>query len=92
MQTDVMANDSILTIRVPQALKRRLERRARANHRSISAQVLHDLATAVEAAPSPTAPGRFLGLYPSATVPTDADIREVRGRLWGRLTAPRRRG
>ena len=86
-----MANDTTLTIRVPQALKRRLEIRARASHRSLSAQALHDLADAVEASAAPGA-GRFLGLYPLAAVPSDADIREVRTKLWGRVTARGRRG
>jgi hypothetical protein len=92
MQTDDMANDTVVTLRMPQALKRRLERRARANHRSLSAQALHDLAEAVETAPSAPEPGRFLGLFPSATLPSDADIRVVRQRLWGRLRAGGRRG
>ena len=91
MQNDDMANDTTLTIRVPQALKRRLEIRARASHRSVSAQALHDLAGAVDASAAPGA-GRFLGLYASAALPSDTDIREVRTKLWGRVTARRRRG
>ena len=90
MQTDDVASATTLTIRVPQALKRRLEIRARASHRSVSAQALQDLADAIEASAAPGT-GRFLGLYAAAAVPSDADIRDVRTKLWGCVTARRRR-
>ena len=82
-----MPNDASVTVRIPASLKKHLEVRARAGHRSLSAQVLHDL----EAGASPAdaaRPGRFLGLYAGTPVPTDAQIREVRVRLWGRLNPP----
>ena len=81
-----MPNDVSVTVRIPAALKRRVELRARKAHRSLSAQVLHDLDAS--AAPSVAGParGRFLGLFAGTPVPTDAHIREVRTRLWGRLT------
>ena len=86
MQSEDMANDAIVTVRIPQVLKRRLEQRARRGHRSLSAQVLHDLEQAV-AGPQQVAgkPRRFVGLYAGTPVASDADILEVRTRLWGRL-------
>ena len=84
MQSDDMANDATVTVRIPAALKRRLEARARERHRSLSAQVLHDLATLAEQQPA-VARGRFMGLFAGSTLPTDAEIGEVRAKLWGRL-------
>jgi transcriptional regulator of met regulon len=83
-----MPNDVSVTVRIPASLKKRLTERAREGHRSLSAQVLHDLEAAV---PSSSAPktGRFLGLYAGTPLATDADIREVRRRLWGRLNNTR---
>lgn len=82
-----MPNDTTVTVRVPGSLKRRLEQRARANHRSLSAQVLSDLASAVDGTPAGPASGPFLGLYAGSAVPDDDDIREVRTRLWSRVSA-----
>ncbi len=82
-----MPNDASVTVRIPAALKRRVEGRAREAHRSLSAQVLHDLEASAVAAVASPARGRFLGLFAGSPVPTDAQIREVRARLWGRLTA-----
>ncbi len=80
-----MANDATVTVRIPSVLKRRLEARAREGHRSLSAQVLHDLAVLAEVQPSATPRGRFLGLFAGASLPTDAEILEVRAKLWGRF-------
>lgn len=91
MQSESMPNDAIVTVRIPAAVKRRLEQRARRGHRSLSAQVLHDLEQADVAAARREAPdkgGRFLGLYAGTPVASDDDIREVRARLWGRLARP----
>ena len=89
MQSEDMANDAIVTVRIPAALKRRLEHRARQGHRSLSAQVLHDLEHS--SAPSPQAErGRFVGLFAGTPVPTDADIRDARTKLWGRMTTRHR--
>lgn len=88
MHSEAMANDATVTVRIPAALKRRLEQRARRGHRSLSAQVLHDLeqSTMVTASQeAPSTPGRFVGLYAGTPVASDADILEVRRRLWGRL-------
>jgi hypothetical protein len=89
MHSEDMPNDAIVTVRIPAALKRRLEQRARRGHRSLSAQVLHDLersTTAVAPSDVPAGRGRFVGLYAGTPVASDADIVEVRTRLWGRLT------
>jgi hypothetical protein len=83
-----MANDAVVTVRIPAALKRRLGERARRGHRSLSAQVLHDLEQANAAAASPEVvrrPARFAGLYAGTPVASDADILEVRARLWSRF-------
>ena len=85
VQSDDMANDAVVTVRIPAPLKRRLEARARQAHRSVSAQVLHDLQAATDAADDGSRRGRFLGLYAGTQIPTDAEIRDVRARLWGRL-------
>ena len=84
-----MANDASVTVRIPASLKRRLEVRARQGHRSLSAQMLHDLERAVASAGGPQ-PGRFVGLYAGTPLPSDADFREVRARLWGTLASRRR--
>ncbi len=52
-----MPNDSALTVRIPASLKRQIEARAEASHRSVSAQVLHDLLTAAGADRPTAAPG-----------------------------------
>jgi hypothetical protein len=80
-----MANDATVTVRIPAVLKRRLEARARARHRSLSAQVLHDLTALADAQPTAAARGRFLGRFAGTPLPTDAEILEVRARLWSRL-------
>jgi hypothetical protein len=88
MQNDDMANDAVVTVRIPAALKRRLAQRARRGHRSLSAQVLRDLEHADGAAAPhevPARPARFIGLHAGTPVPSDEDILEVRARLWGRL-------
>ena len=87
-----MANDAIVTIRLPVRLKQQLKARAQRDHRSLSAQVLHDLETAAAASVIEGQPGRFLGLYAGTRVPTDDEIRQVRSRLWRRLGGARDRG
>ena len=73
-------------MRVPDSLKRRLEARARRERRSLSAQIAVYLERGVASEePEPAKAGRFLGLYAGARVPSDEDIAEVRGMLWGSL-------
>jgi hypothetical protein len=81
-----MAKDAAITIRVPADLKQRLQARARRERRSLSAQALIELqsALAAESVLMPTR-GRLLGRHAGTRVPTDREIAEVRLRLWGRL-------
>jgi hypothetical protein len=84
-----MAKNAALSVRLPSALKARLEARAAAEHRSLSAQVVIELEGLVDETPRQLGgAGRFLGLYAGTTVPSDADLAAVRAQLWGRL--PRR--
>lgn len=85
MHNAYMGKSAAITIRVPDALKRRLEERARREHRSLSAQVLCDLESAARAPAASDSKGRFLGLFDGGKVPTDEEIAEVRALLWGRL-------
>lgn len=81
-----MTKSAALTVRLPAPLKARLEARAEAEHRSLSAQVVADLEELAEEQPEkPGGAGRFLGLYSGTAVPSDADLAEARARLWGRL-------
>lgn len=85
---DDMHKNSAITVRLPESLKQRLEAKASASHRSLSAQVLADLEGALDAEVIKEAPcgeGRFLGLFAGRSLPTDGDIEEVRELLWGRL-------
>jgi len=91
MQNAHMAKNATLTVRLPASLKASLEARAVAEHRSLSAQVVAELeGLAARTLDQPGAEGRFLGLYSGTTIPNDADLAEVRARLWGRL--PRANG
>lgn len=90
VQNACMTKNAALTVRLPASIKARLETRALAEHRSLSAQVVAEL----ERIPDPEAEppggkGSFLGLYSGTAVPTDADIAEIRGRLWSRLSRER---
>ena len=85
-----MAKDAAITVRVPRELKRRLSLRAEREHRSISAQVQHELERAVAQEPDePTTPREpALGLFQGARLPSEDDFREVRGALWRGLGRP----
>lgn len=88
MHNEYVAKDMAITVRVPAQLKRRLEQRAKREHRSISGQVLHELERAV-AEDSQTEPREAaLGMCVGAALPSDADLLEVRSSLWGRLGNP----
>lgn len=83
-----MRKNSAITVRLPESLKQRLEAKASASHRSLSAQVLADLEGASDADRGQELPGgegRFLGLFAGRSLPTDDDVEEVRELLWGRL-------
>jgi hypothetical protein len=81
-----MTKNAALTVRLPESLKARLEARAQAEHRSLSAQVVAELEGLADK-PLEIAGGEggFLGLYAGTTVPSDADLAAARARLWGRL-------
>lgn len=80
-----MKKSSAITVRLPDSLKRRLRARAKAEHRSLSAQVVADLEEVAAEEIAPPGEGRFLGRYSGTTLPTDQDVEEVRRLLWGRL-------
>ena len=78
--------EAAVTIRIPEKLKRQLSARARQQHRSLSAQVVADLETVLEAhAQADEVSGTFLGLFEGTSLPSEADIEEMRNLLWGRL-------
>jgi predicted transcriptional regulator len=87
-----MAKSASLTVRIPEPLKKRIEARAEREHRSLSAQVEHELAQlfAAEHARGPTRAGRLLGRYAGRRVPTAMELREVRESLWSRLAGEER--
>lgn len=81
-----MVKNAALTVRLPAPLKARLEARAEAEHRSLSAQVVAELEGVADEPPEKQGgAGRFLGLFSGTAVPSDADLAAARARLWGRL-------
>ena len=85
MQNAHMPKDATITVRVPLALKRRLAERAKREHRSISAQVAHELERAVAREAGGPAAASALGLFEGARLPSDEDFLEVRAALFGRV-------
>lgn len=85
MQNAHMSKDATITVRVPLALKRRLAERAKREHRSISAQVAHELERAVAREAGGPAAASALGLFEGARLPSDEDFLEVRAALFGRV-------
>jgi hypothetical protein len=87
MQNAYMARkNSAVTLRLPELLRRRVAERAKREHRSLSAQLVHDLEAALsEAEADKTLDGKFLGLYVRTRVPTDEDFKQARALLWGSL-------
>ncbi len=86
-----MAKTATVTVRIPEALKESLEARALKEHRSLSAQIEHDLSqtVAAERAPGLAKAGTLLGRFAGKKVPTDEDFVEVRSILWKRLERDR---
>jgi len=81
-----MAKDAAITVRLPLKLKRRLARRAKREHRSISAQVQYELERAIAREPEdPADRVPAVGMFRGARVPLEDDFREVRAALWGSL-------
>jgi Arc-like DNA binding domain len=89
MQNAYMARkNSTMTLRLPESLRRRVAQRAKREHRSLSAQLVHDLEAALgEAEAEESLDGRFLGLYAGTRVPTDEDFKQARALLWGSLAS-----
>lgn len=85
MHSEYMANDEVITVRLPGSLKRRLAERASRERRSLSAQVVHELESAVAREPEGTARKPALGLFEGARVPGEDDVAEVRAGLFGRM-------
>lgn len=83
-----MAKTASVTVRIPEVLKKRIEKRAKREHRSLSAQVEHELTVAFEDEVAPSKPakgGKLLGRFAGTKVPSDEDFKEVRQLMWARL-------
>ncbi len=83
-----MAKTASVTVRIPEALKKRIEKRATREHRSLSAQVEHELTLLFSDEDAPAKPkpgGKLLGRFAGTKVPTDEDFAEVRQLMWARL-------
>jgi hypothetical protein len=81
-----MAKEAAITVRVPAALKQRLEARAKRERRSVSAQVVVELERGLADEAASSAPGHaVLGMFEGARVPTDDEFAEVRAAVWRRL-------
>lgn len=84
MHNAYMQKEAAVTVRIPADLKRKLQLRARREHRSLSSEIAVVLERSVEDQPV-RGPGLLLGLCQGAAVPTEADFTEVRRVLWGAL-------
>ena len=82
-----MPKEAIITVRVPEAVKRRLAARAEREHRSLSAQVLHELERALEREVEGPASSAALGLFEGAALPSEGDLLDVRALLFGSIGA-----
>jgi len=93
MQTAYMAKDAAVTIRIPAALKRGLQARARRERRSLSAQITACLEREVaNGEGGGGTKGKLLGLFAGTPVPSERDFARVRRMLWGSLGRKRARG
>jgi plasmid stability protein len=87
MHNEYMNRDSAITIRVPTEFKKKLERRAKEERRSLTAQIEHDLSMVLaseEVAPQRAVAVKLLGRFPGP-VPTEDEFKQARDRLWHRL-------
>jgi hypothetical protein len=92
MQDAAMPKDAAVTVRLPQALKRALEARARRERRSLSAQIAAYLERGVAEEPAPVDwRGQLLSLFAGGPVPSEEDFTRVRRLLWGSLGKRRNR-
>ncbi len=74
-----------VNVQIPSALEERLAKRAKREHRSISAQVLYELERAVGQEPDIAAKIAALGMFKGSRVPSQDDLDEIRSTLWERL-------
>jgi len=77
-----MAKTAAVSVRIPAELKASLEARAKRLHRSLSAQITHDLEQLAAGESMPGAGGKLLGRYVATKLPTAAEFRAVRKQLW----------
>jgi len=86
-----MEKNAAVTVRLPLDLKRRLAARAQRERRSVSAQIVAELARSLEEEPrEPGLPTRsVLGMFARSRIPQERDFAEVRALLWGKLGARR---
>jgi hypothetical protein len=91
MQSAYMGKNAAVTVRLPLDLKRRLAARAQRERRSVSAQIVAELARSLEEEPrEPGLPIRsVLGMFARSRIPQERDFAEVRALLWGKLGARR---
>jgi len=84
-----MAKTASVTVRIPEQLKRNLETRALREHRSLSAQIEHELTVALadERTPGLAKAGKLLGRFAGHKVPSESDIKAARSTLWARLAS-----
>lgn len=90
-QIAYMSKTASVTVRIPDTLKRRIEAKAVREHRSLSAQVEHELSQALasESVPGSVKPGKLLGRFAGRTIPSDEDFKVARRLLWARLELER---
>jgi hypothetical protein len=93
MHNAYMAKDSAVTVRLPAALKKELQARARRERRSLSAQITACLEREVAKTEAGTSrKGKLLGLFAGTPVPSERDFAHVRRMLWGSLGRKRAGG
>ncbi|HVZ36059.1 MAG TPA: hypothetical protein VG963_26710 [Polyangiaceae bacterium] len=91
MQIAYMGKAASITVRIPEALKRGIEAKAAREHRSLSAQVEHELTEALrkDTVRGPVKAGKLLGRFPGGRVPSDDEFKRARRLLWARLELDR---
>jgi len=77
-----MAKTAAVSVRIPAELKASLEARAKRLHRSLSAQITHDLEQLAAAESITGTSGKLLGRYAGTRVPTAAEFKAARKQLW----------
>jgi Arc-like DNA binding domain len=79
--------DAVVTVRLPAALRRQIERVARTEGRSPSAQIERLVEAGLNTPSAPARPAKALsGLFAGSRVPTLGDFRDVRLEISRSLT------